>query len=50
MLVTRNPEVSPWFPLLLLIYPVFETFFSIYRRKLKHGISEKLEPFVVLKF
>ena len=39
MLVTRNPEVSPWFPLLLLIYPVFETFFSIYRRKLKHGIS-----------
>jgi len=39
MLVTRNPEVSPWFPLLLLIYPVFETFFSIYRRKLKHGTS-----------
>ena len=39
MLVTRNPEVSPWFPLLLLIYPVFETFFSIYRRKLKHGLS-----------
>lgn len=39
MLVTRNPEVSPWFPLLLLVHPVFETFFSIYRRKLKHGIS-----------
>ena len=39
LLVTRNPEVSPWFPLLLLIYPVFETFFSIYRRKLKHGLS-----------
>ena len=39
MLATRNPEVSPWFPLLLLIHPVFETFFSIYRRKLKHGIS-----------
>lgn len=39
MLVTRNPEVSPWFPLLLLIYPVFETFFSIYRRKLRHGTS-----------
>ncbi|MDP1995872.1 MAG: glycosyltransferase [Gallionella sp.] len=39
ILVTRNPEVSPWFPLLLLIYPVFETFFSIYRRKLKHGLS-----------
>jgi len=39
LLVARNPEVSPWFPLLLLIYPVFETFFSIYRRKLKHGLS-----------
>lgn len=39
LLVTRNPEVSPWFPLLLLIYPVFETFFSIYRRKFKHGLS-----------
>lgn len=39
LLVVRNPEVSPWFPLLLLIYPVFETFFSIYRRKLKHGLS-----------
>lgn len=38
LLVVRNPEVSPWFPMLLLIYPVFETFFSIYR-KLKHGLS-----------
>jgi UDP-N-acetylmuramyl pentapeptide phosphotransferase/UDP-N-acetylglucosamine-1-phosphate transferase len=39
LLVAHNPEVSPWFPLLLLIYPVFETLFSIYRRKLKHGLS-----------
>lgn len=37
--VIRNPEVSPWFPLQLMIYPVFETFFSIYRRKIKHNIS-----------
>jgi UDP-GlcNAc:undecaprenyl-phosphate GlcNAc-1-phosphate transferase len=33
LLVARNPQVSPWFPLLLVIYPVFETLFSIYRRK-----------------
>lgn len=39
LLVARNPAVSPWFPLLLLIYPVFETIFSIYRRKIKQGSS-----------
>lgn len=39
LLVLRNPEVSPWFPLLLLIYPIFETFYSIYRRKFKHKLS-----------
>ena len=32
MLVKRNADVSPWFPMLLLIYPVWETFFSIYRK------------------
>lgn len=32
LLVQRNPQVSPWFPLLLLIYPVWETLFSIYRK------------------
>ena len=37
-LVQRNAEVSPWFPLLLLIYPVWETLFSIYR-KLARGVS-----------
>lgn len=38
MLVQRNPLVSPWFPMLLLIYPVWETMFSIYR-KLARGVS-----------
>jgi UDP-GlcNAc:undecaprenyl-phosphate GlcNAc-1-phosphate transferase len=33
LLVHRNSEVSPWFPLLLLAYPVWETLFSMYRRK-----------------
>ena len=37
-LVQRNGQVSPWFPLLLLIYPVWETVFSIYR-KMARGVS-----------
>jgi UDP-N-acetylmuramyl pentapeptide phosphotransferase/UDP-N-acetylglucosamine-1-phosphate transferase len=37
LLLQRNPEVSPMFPLLLCIYPVFETLFSIYRRKVLRG-------------
>jgi UDP-GlcNAc:undecaprenyl-phosphate/decaprenyl-phosphate GlcNAc-1-phosphate transferase len=37
-LVQRHPTVSPWFPVLLLIYPVWETAFSIYR-KLMRGQS-----------
>lgn len=32
LLVVRNPDVSPWFPLLLLSYPIIETMFSIYRK------------------
>lgn len=39
LLVVRNPEVSPWFPFVLLAYPVFETFFSIYRRTILRGRS-----------
>ena len=33
LLVNRHPEVSPWFPLVVLIYPIWEVVFSIYRRK-----------------
>jgi UDP-N-acetylmuramyl pentapeptide phosphotransferase/UDP-N-acetylglucosamine-1-phosphate transferase len=39
LLVVRNPEVSPWLPLLLLIYPIFETFYSVYRRKFQNNLS-----------
>ncbi|MEB0140849.1 MULTISPECIES: glycosyltransferase [unclassified Undibacterium] len=42
MLVYRNPQVSPWFPLLLVIYPVWETVFSIYRRKVIRGLPAGL--------
>ena len=38
LLVQRHEQVSPWFPMLLLIYPVWETIFSIYR-KLARGVS-----------
>lgn len=37
LLVQRHPQVSPWFPMLLLMYPVWETLFSVYR-KLARGI------------
>ncbi|HEY1393206.1 MAG TPA: MraY family glycosyltransferase, partial [Methylibium sp.] len=37
LLVHRNPTVSPIFPLLLCAYPIFETIFSMYRRKLVRG-------------
>ena len=37
LLVMRNPEVSPMFALLLCIYPVFETLFTIGRRLLRVG-------------
>lgn len=39
LILKRNPEVSPWFPLLVMIYPVFETLFSIYRKKHLRNIS-----------
>jgi UDP-N-acetylmuramyl pentapeptide phosphotransferase/UDP-N-acetylglucosamine-1-phosphate transferase len=35
LLVHRNSEVSPWFPLLLLAYPIWETLFSMYRRRMR---------------
>ena len=34
LLVMRNPQVSPWFPLVIMIYPIWETLFSMYRRKI----------------
>lgn len=39
LIVVRNPNVSPWFPLLLLLYPIFETIYSIYRRHLDAELS-----------
>ncbi len=39
LLVVRNPDVSPWFPLMLLAYSVVDTLFSIYQRQYLHGHS-----------
>lgn len=39
LLVKRNPQVSPWFPLILAIYPVWETIFSFYRKKFLRNLS-----------
>lgn len=39
LLLYRNPSVSPLCPLLICIYPVFETLFSIYRRRVLREAS-----------
>lgn len=42
MLVARHPTVSPWFALLINAYPILETLFTIYRRKVHQGKSPGL--------
>lgn len=37
LLLHRNAVVSPMFPLLMCIYPIFETVFSMYRRRFVRG-------------
>lgn len=39
LLVHRNSEVSPWFALALLCYPVTEVMFSIYRKRVLRAMS-----------
>lgn len=43
LLVNRHEEVvSPWFPMMLMMYPVVETLFSIYRKLLLRRMSPGL--------
>jgi UDP-N-acetylmuramyl pentapeptide phosphotransferase/UDP-N-acetylglucosamine-1-phosphate transferase len=42
LLLVRNPSVSPLFPLLVCVYPVFETLFSIYRRKVLRAVPPSM--------
>ena len=37
LLLARNSNVSPMFPLLLCAYPIFETVFTMYRRRVLRG-------------
>lgn len=39
LLIGRNAAVSPIFTLLLCAYPIFETIFTIYRRKVVRGVA-----------
>jgi hypothetical protein len=39
VLVMRNRDVSAWYPVLLFMYPIFETCFSIYRKNFIRGMS-----------
>jgi UDP-GlcNAc:undecaprenyl-phosphate GlcNAc-1-phosphate transferase len=43
LLVVRNPNVSPWFALLVNSYAVFETLFSIWRRSI-HKTKKVMMP------
>lgn len=42
LLLVRNPDVSPLFPLLVCIYPVFETLFSMYRRRFLKAVPPSM--------
>jgi UDP-GlcNAc:undecaprenyl-phosphate/decaprenyl-phosphate GlcNAc-1-phosphate transferase len=42
LLVIRNSSVSPWFVLLVNAYPIFETLFTIWRRKVHQGKNPSL--------
>jgi UDP-N-acetylmuramyl pentapeptide phosphotransferase/UDP-N-acetylglucosamine-1-phosphate transferase len=44
LLLVRNPSVSPMFALLLCIYPVFETGFTISRRLARGGTGSTFAP------
>jgi UDP-GlcNAc:undecaprenyl-phosphate GlcNAc-1-phosphate transferase len=42
LLVARHPQVSPWYALVLFIYPVWETIFSMWRRGYVRGANPGL--------
>ena len=37
LLISRHTEISPWFARMVNGYPIFETLFTIYRRKIHRG-------------
>lgn len=53
LFVNRNPEISPWYPVMLFAYPITDTLFSIYRRKFVSGekimSADKLHLHILLE-
>ncbi len=43
LLVSRHDQVSAWFPLMLMAYPVWETLFSAYRRQVRGRSSSSAD-------
>lgn len=44
LLLARNPgELSPLFPVLVCVYPAFETIFSVYRRRIRGQASSEAD-------
>lgn len=43
ILLCRHPNVSPWFPMTLVVYPVWETLFSFMRRA-RAGLRRTVQP------
>lgn len=39
LMIVRHPNISPWFAISVNSYPIFETIFTIYRRKIHQGKS-----------
>ena len=42
LLVKRHSEISAWFPVILVLYPVWETLFSAYRRRVLRGLPASM--------
>jgi len=42
LLVKRHPEISAWFPVILVLYPIWETLFSAYRRRVLRGLPASM--------
>jgi UDP-N-acetylmuramyl pentapeptide phosphotransferase/UDP-N-acetylglucosamine-1-phosphate transferase len=39
LLIARHPNISAWYAAVVTLYPVFETVFSIYRRRIVRGCA-----------
>ncbi|MBB5505173.1 MraY family glycosyltransferase [Paraburkholderia atlantica] len=39
LLIARHPNVSAWYAVVVTIYPIFETIFTIYRRRIVRGCA-----------